>query len=203
MLKVGVCDDERILAERLIVSLREIFEKKGVDAGISLFLSAEKLLHASPDLGLVILGMKEGYIIDSCRFIAKPVNNEELWKAVDEVLKKKPGAELIRLFLDNHSYEIPQNKIDYAEAYNGYTIFHVGGRLFRREENLNHFDSVLDSRIFVRTSRKHIVNLGNVSSADSSEELCFPEEHIPVARRQRDAVRRKCIEYDLSYGRKR
>ena len=233
MLRVGVCDDERIPAERLAVSLREIFEQKGVDAGISLFLSGKALLDAATKMDLVFLDidmpemdgittgkelrhrnsqcsivmvsametrMKEGYFVGACRFVSKPVSTSELTEAVDAVLKRSPGADLIRLFLDNHSYDVPQNRIDYAEAYNGYTIFHVGGRLFRREENLSYFDSVLDPRLFVRASRKYIVNLGNVSRANSAAELCFREEHIQVARRQRGFVHRKYIEYDLSYG---
>lgn len=233
MFHIAVCDDEQISAERLAFSLREIFAAKGVDAGVSLFLSGDELLSAAPDPDLVFLdidmpGMdgitagkilhgrnhrceivmvsamehrvKEGYLVGARRFVSKPVDPAELNEAVDAVLKKAPGEDLIRLFLDNRPYEIPQSKIDYAEAYNGYTVFHVGDMLFRREENLKHFDAVLDQRMFVRISRKHIINLGRVSAGNTMDEFRIREDCMKVARRQKDAVRQKMIEYDLLYG---
>lgn len=233
MLHVGVCDDEQILARRLGASLRKMFAERGVDAGISIFLSGKRLLEKAelldlvfldidmpfldgvetgkrlrlrnPDCAIVMVSamehrMKEGYVVGARRFVTKPVEMEELREAVDAVLEISPGTEQIRLFLNNHPYEVRQNQIDYLEAYNGYTLFHVNGKLFRREENLKHFLNDLDSRLFAQISRKYIVNLAHARPGGSGDTLCVAEVSIPVPRRQREGVLRKYMEYDLRFG---
>lgn len=233
MYRVGVCDDERILAEHLCTLLSQIFEARGVTAEIRLFLSGEELLHAAPELDIAFLDidmpqldgietgkrlrkqnpscrivmvsamesrMKEGYVIRAQRFVTKPVDPAELSEAVDALLAEDLGTQTIRLFFENQAYEIRQNRIDYVEAYNGYTLFHVNGRAFRREENLKFFADCLDPRLFARISRKHIVNLKRVSAPDLRGSLHIEGETLPVSRRLREELKRRYTEYDLNYG---
>lgn len=233
MYRVGVCDDERILARRLEQSLSELFAERGAAAEIALFLSGEELLKAAESLDLVFLDidmpgmdgietgkrlnrrnpeckivmvsamedrMKDGYRVGAKRFVTKPVDLAELREAVDALLAENPGSREIRLFLNNQAFTMRQNQIGYLEAYNGYTVFHVGKNLFRREENLKHFSEELDPRIFVQISRKHIVNLEKVNVSARADSLRLAEETLPISRRLREEFRRRYTEYDLAYG---
>lgn len=233
MYRIGVCDDEQILARRLKSQLERIFSEKSADAGVSIFLSGEALLEKADELDIVFLDidmpgmdgiesgmrlrrrnpscrvimvsgmehrMKEGYRVGANRFVTKPIDPKELEEAVDFLLMQEPGRKEIRLFLNNQAFRLRQSQIEFLEAYNGYTVIHVGKQLFRQEENLKHFLDELDPRVFAQISRKHIVNLSKVSHTNLKDSLDISGQSLTISRRQREDFKKKYISYDVNYG---
>ena len=176
----------------------EMPEMDGIETGM-------RLHRLNPECRIVMVSgmehrMKEGFFVGAKRFVTKPISRKELSEAVNAVLMQAPGMQEIRLFLNNQSYSLRQNQISYLEAYNGYTVFHVKDRIFRREENLKHFSDELDPRLFVQISRKHIVNLGKVRDTNLKDSLRLGGESLSISRRLREDFKRKFTEYDLNYG---
>ena len=167
--------------------------------------TGRRLRLINPDCKIVIVsGMehrfKETFKINARRFVSKPIDRAELAEAVDEVLKKIPGKELICLYYDQHPYQVEQRLISYAEAFNGYTQIYVGSRIYRRNESLKQLQEILDPILFAPVSQSYVVNLQKAILRKDRKSVELEKQTFPVSRRLRESFWRKLTDFDLNYG---
>lgn len=145
---------------------------------------------------------KEAFHIGAFRFVTKPFSYKEVEEAVLSTLELTEKDDSIELFYQRILCRVKQKDILYVQAYNGYSEFQVGNRLFRKEESLNNIEEQLDSRFFVRIHRQYIVNMRWICKYNNGE-VTIAKEVIPVSKRKRKEFEQQYIYYDLKYNRGR
>lgn len=146
----------------------------------------------------IVERFKECFSIEAVRFVTKPFDKKEIKEAVEAVKRKMIGEPLIELNLHRQVYRIPQKKIEYIRAFNGYTEYRINGKWFRKDSTLEEVENQLDQRLFTRISRQFIVNLGYIQTYRKNT-VYMPDLQLPVSRRNKKAFEKKYIEYDLQY----
>lgn len=143
---------------------------------------------------------KEAFHIRAFRFATKPFVLEEIEEAIDAVLSLKRDDDSIELYYQRVLYKIKWKDIQYIQAYNGYSEFLVGNRIFRKEISLNSIEEQLDMQFFSRIHRQYIVNMRWIISYDNGE-VRVGNQVIPVSKRKRKEFEQEYIEFDLKYRR--
>lgn len=143
---------------------------------------------------------KEAFHIRAFRFVTKPFAYSEVEEALMATLELKKDDDSIELFYQRVLCRVKLKDILYVQAYNGYSEFLVGNRIFRKEESLNNIEEQLDSRFFVRIHRQYIVNMRWISHYENGE-VTIAKEVIPVSKRKRKEFEQQYIYYDLKYKR--
>lgn len=141
---------------------------------------------------------KDAFRIHAERFITKPFDKAEVEEALQAVAMRNLGEETIKLYYMRNLYEICQCDIFYIIAYNGYTEFVVGDKVFRKEASLNEVEGILDERIFFRINRKYVINMQWIQSY-SEGTIQIGGKEFEVSRRKRKDFEQKYIEFDLRY----
>ena len=145
---------------------------------------------------------KEGYHVGAVRFITKPFEAKEIKEALEYALGTFSGMEIIHLFQDRNRYRIPQKKIKYLVAFDGYTEVAVDEmeKRMRTEESLDNLEKILDSRLFCRISRSQIINWEYVNSCDKGK-IFMDKEVFEISRRRKKEVEKLYCQYDLYHRR--
>lgn len=143
---------------------------------------------------------KEAFHIRAFRFVTKPFVSEEIEEAMDAVLSLKRDDDSIELYCQRVLYKVKWKDIQYIQAYNGYSEFLVGNRIFRKEISLNSIEEQLDMQFFSRIHRQYIVNMRWIISYDNGK-VRVGNQVIPVSKRKRKDFEQEYIEFDLKYRR--
>lgn len=143
---------------------------------------------------------KEAFQIKAMRFVTKPFDRKELEETLAAALEASNEKRCIELYYQRNKYVVPQEEIQYIQAYSGYSEFLIRKKMFRKKKSLNDLEKMLDNRIFVRVNRQYIVNLRWVKSFKENC-VCIADKKFIVSRRKLKEFERKYIEYDLKYKR--
>jgi len=230
-MKIGICDDQKIVADKLLKDVEEIVAQKGIDAECRVFYSASKLIEEIEAYSIVFLdiempeidGIEAGKIIkkinpkckivmatariervaesfhfQAFRFVRKPFVIEELEEALVNATREVLGETEIELFLDWNSHMIKQKDICFIIAFNGYSEYHVGKQVFRKDTSLKNAEKELDPRLFCRINRECIVNLGKIEETGDAE-LIVCGVKISISKRRKTEFLKSYIEYDINY----
>lgn len=141
---------------------------------------------------------KEAFRIQAFRFVTKPFVRSEVEEALKAVILLKQDNQSIELFFQRIQYNIPYKQIQFISAFNGYSEFQVGDRVFRKDSSLNELEQILDPKCFVRISRYYIVNLRWVQSYQAGE-LLINHQKLRVSKRKRKEFEEIYINYDMNY----
>lgn len=174
-------------------------EMPGMD-GIEL---GKKIKQINPECRIIMATgrvdrFKDAFRIHAERFITKPFDRTEVEEALCAVVEQNLGEKTIELYFMRNLYKICQHDIWYIIAYNGYTEFVVGDKVFRKEASLNEVEGILDERIFFRISRKYMINMQWIQSY-SEGTIRIEGKGFEVSRRKRKDFEQKYIEFDLRY----
>lgn len=142
---------------------------------------------------------KDAFRFQAFRFVTKPIDPREIGEAITAAVRVPIGSERISLFLNRIQYEVPQRDISYVRAFNGYTEFVVGGKVFRREESLSAIAEELNDKLFFRVNRQYIVNMGAITDIDSTS-IRIGGEEFSLATRARKQFEKEYMEFDVKYG---
>ena len=233
MLRIAICDDEKVIIEQLHKIITEILQKNKCDSQITIFLNGEGILEKAEELDVIFMDIempdkdglqlgqelkernpkckiimatgiierfKEAFYIKAYRFITKPFDKEEIEEALLSAIAEGNNRNCIEAYYQRNQYSIPQDEIQYLEAYSGYTEFQVNEKRFRKEVSLMELEHPLSDILFVRIDRKYIVNLRYVQSY-KNDKFLIGEKTFSISRRNRKEFERKYIEFDLKYRR--
>lgn len=167
------------------VEVGHILRKKGADCDIIIATS-------------MIERYKEAFHIKACRFITKPFCVGEVKEALQYVIDSRIGEHIISVFDKRIVRKIPEKKISYLRAYDGYVELKTTQKVFRRESTLDELYKELDKRLFFRIHRSYIVNFSYITNYKDGI-VTIENEQLNVSRRCRKEFEKKWIDFDLFY----
>lgn len=142
---------------------------------------------------------KDAFRFRAFRFVTKPIDAEEMSEAISAAVQVPIGSETIELFLNRLRYDIPQRDISYVRAYNGYTEFVVGDKVYRREESLSTIVEELNDKLFFKINRQTVVNMSAITDI-SATCVRIGAEEFSLATRVRKQFEKEYMEFDVNYG---
>ena len=141
---------------------------------------------------------KETFQIGAFPFITKPVMEDELFQAIDDVRERMIGRKEIVLYSNRAQVSVQQRDIFYIMADRTRTIVFTKNASYQSEQSLEQWEQELEEKMFFRTHRSFIVNLGKIESLDK-EIILLSGEKIPVSKRKRREVEAAYGAYDTRY----
>lgn len=143
---------------------------------------------------------KDAFKISAFRFVTKPFVVEEIKEALTSAVEFEEKDESIELYYQRIPCDILLKDIQYIRAYNGYSEYLVGNRIFRSEQSLSSVEKMLDPRYFVRVHRQFIVNMRWIKDYECGK-IEIGDEVIPVSKRKCKEFEQEYIKFDLMYNR--
>lgn len=103
--------------------------------------------------------------VNAFRFLVKPLEKEELYEALDSVIKNQTKAAyiVVKDTANKKNITIPESEIIYAQADNNYTIIVTVKRTFIYAGKISLLESELNSEFFFRSNRSYIVNFNYIT----------------------------------------
>ena len=141
---------------------------------------------------------KEAFQIRALRFVTKPFVRDEVKEALEAAVEGIFFTKSIEVYAGRNKYELPEEKIAYIRAYNGYSELYAVGKTFRRESSLSELETVLNEKMFVRINREVIVNLSMIREYGGAQ-IKIEDRELYVSRRRRKEFEKKYMEYDLKH----
>ena len=189
--------DELLYADSEFDCILLDIDMPGMD-GIEL---ARKLKERGCDSKIVMLTgrvdrFKEAFIINAFRFVSKPVDDKELYNALDDVRKQLAGNNTIKVFRDGISYEIAEKDVSFFEADGSATLIFTNDSEYRSEKSLSEWMSILDNNLFFQCHKSFIVNLGKIERIDKVVAIMNNGDKVSVSRRRHKALLYTYMEYD-------
>ena len=141
---------------------------------------------------------KETFQIGAFRFVTKPIMEDELFRAIDDVRERMIGRKEMILYSNRAQVSVQQRDIFYVMAEGTRTIVFTKHTSYRSEQSLEQWEQELEEKMFFRTHRSFIVNLGKIESLDK-EIILLSGEKIPVSKRKRREVEAAYRAFDTRY----
>lgn len=166
----------------------------------------------NPKFSVIFVTSYDNYAIRAFRFAAmdyllKPVGPEVLADAINKFKQHKfPQQQSLGILVDNYRLGLKRmaiptqegvilfdvDTITHLEGDGGYTnIFSKTGERKIVSRSLKEFESLLDTAVFFRSHKSHIVNLNHVSryvQSDGGYLVLNNGISVPVARRKKDEL---------------
>lgn len=142
---------------------------------------------------------KEAFKIGAFRFVTKPIEQREVFDAIDDVRDRMIGNKELTLFRDGKNYIIQQKDILYVMMDKTSAYIFTEKHDFRSGDPLSWWEQELDERIFVRCHKSYIVNLSKIVDIEKRMIRLVGGEMIPVARRRKEELELRFMKYDTKY----
>jgi DNA-binding LytR/AlgR family response regulator len=168
-------------------------------------ISAAKILNKKGSSYKIILltsyvdRYKDGYKVGVFRFVSKPINKKEFFESIDDVINSRIGLEPVKIYKNNHIYDIPEKDILYISHEESRTTIYSKDDVYRSDNTLVTWNSILDDRLFVQTHRSYIVNLSYVIGVNGYMACLCTGEKVPISKRRRNIFWERFKEYDTKY----
>lgn len=172
-------------------------EMDGIEVG-------HKLRKRNVDYKIIMLTgredrFREAFEIEAYRFVTKPIDEEKLFTAIDDVRDNNQLKRKVVVFRDGVRYSIPQKDILYVEANRSYTLVFTTNAEFRSENTLAVWSDLLASNIFFQCHKSFIVNMSKIDTIQDNYILMINEDHVAVSRRLRKAFMNAYMIYDTKW----
>ena len=142
---------------------------------------------------------KEAFPVGAVAFVTKLVEETELFAAIEEVERRMIGEDVENVSDGGKWHCVRQKDILYVMADGSQTRVFLENTSFRSENSLDWWEQELDERMFFRTHRSFVVNLGKIQSMEGTHPIMITGEKISVAKRRRTVFERAYMEYDIRY----
>lgn len=142
---------------------------------------------------------RDAFKIGAFRFVPKPIETRELYRAIDAVCEHLVGLEKVTVFRDNVAYQIVQRDIEYIEANRASTIVYTAQCEYRSENSLTMWSELLDARVFFRCHKSYIVNMGKIEDIKQNTIFMVTGEKVNVSRRIKTALLNAYMVYDTNH----
>ncbi|SHH07845.1 two component transcriptional regulator, LytTR family [Butyrivibrio fibrisolvens DSM 3071] len=142
---------------------------------------------------------REAFEIEAYRFVTKPIDDEKLFKAIDDVRNTIKLKQKVLVFRDGVQYSIPQKEILYVEANRSSTLVFTMNVEFRSEQSLSFWATILDQRTFFRCHKSFIVNMGKIDKIQDSYITMINGDRVAISRRLRKSFVNTYMIYDTKW----
>lgn len=175
----------------------EMPKMDGIEAGL-------KLRNWNMEYKIIMLTAREdrfrdAFKIGAFRFVSKPVDKIELYKAIDDVREHMVACQNVIVYRNGVSYNIPQKDILYIEADRSSTLIFTSNLEFRSEYSLVMWKEILDERVFFQSHKSFIVNLSKVEDIQANVIRLVNGDKVSVSRRLRTSLLKAYMIYDTRW----
>ncbi len=109
----------------------------------------------------------EGYRYQVCRYLVKPLKEEQVRQVLELALREKRSMESVHLQVDGEQCAIPISRILFAEQSNHMLYVHTtGGQIYKSRGKLDELQIHLPEKQFFRCHKSYLVNLNQVCGID-------------------------------------
>ncbi len=141
---------------------------------------------------------KDAFKIGAFRFVTKPIEQQEVFSAINDVRGHMIGDKTFTLYRDGIAYTVTEREITYIMIEKTSSYVFTDKYDFRSDETLNWWENALDARMFFRCHKGYIVNLGKIKEIEK-DVVMQTGERISVARRRKNELEQVYMEYDTKY----
>jgi DNA-binding LytR/AlgR family response regulator len=224
-IKIGLCDDEKVIHDLISDILGAAYTIVHYYSGVELLENEEPMdcllldidmpgmdgIETARNLNrrgvtyrIIMLTskterFKEAFEINAFRFVTKPIEEEELLRAIDDVQRRMLGTEKVKLYRDGKAYLVAQKEIVYVIANKYSTIIYTEKYEFRSENSLLQWVKDLEPRLFYQCHKSYIVNLAQVEEVQPTYLKMVTGEKVAVSRRKWKELQMKYMDYDVEY----
>lgn len=126
----------------------------------------------------------EGYEIGAVRYLIKPVEENELVKALDACMEKLGSSreDYLTIKYQGENLRLPRSEIIFVKVDGHYLQMRTTDKVYEWKASLKEMMSKLDPERFVMTNRSAVVNLEFVNKITREECILENGETIPVSR---------------------
>ncbi|MCT4687273.1 LytR/AlgR family response regulator transcription factor [Vallitalea sp.] len=135
----------------------------------------------------------KGYEVQAFRYLLKPLNNEELRKALMLDYKHNYENKYLSLIHGAEVRKIPLDDVFYVEISGRKIAIHLLDDVIYYSEKLSDFQQYLPCDDFIRCHRSFIINISKVSIVKRYEAIMNNEKSVPVSKANFDNVRKKLL----------
>lgn len=134
---------------------------------------------------------KEAFCINAFRFVTKPIEKQEVQKALKEAIHALGVGERIEVYKERIKYNIYERDIFYIEAINSSVEFILKEGVFRKESSLENMEKALNKERFYRISRQCIVNITKIDK--------YEKGIITINHKEKRVSQRRKKMFDMKY----
>ncbi|QHI73018.1 LytR/AlgR family response regulator transcription factor [Aminipila terrae] len=137
----------------------------------------------------------EGYEVNAFRFLSKPVDEDKLKKALNDIESFLENDEKIMVCDSGTEYVLYVRDIMYIQAENVYiNLFTAKGSYLIRKK-INEMETLLNKLIFFRSHRSYIVNMEFIESFDGKKIIMKDKKEIPISKKQQNEFKYRMMDY--------
>ena len=108
----------------------------------------------------------DAFEVQAFRFIQKPIDENKLFKALDDYLKSVDYDNLLLINTHDGSYKIKMSEIIYLEGDGKYTTIRTKNKSFRLRLNLKQLELKLPTSKFIRCSKSFVAGFEHIRNHD-------------------------------------
>ncbi|MDO4620890.1 MAG: LytTR family DNA-binding domain-containing protein [Lachnospiraceae bacterium] len=159
---------------------------------------AEELRKMNVESEIIFLSGYKEYVFDSFRvrtfrYLLKPLKEQELWEAMDALLRNYNEEDRLEYdFMDEH-YSIRYKDIVYIEGMRGKIWIHCGKDVYRWRGALSNLHDVMKDKGFFLIHRSYLINMSKIVRYNSNEIIMEGEEAVPLSKYKRDEFKKEYI----------
>lgn len=222
---IAVCDDEKIICDRIISLVTEIRP----DVKIDIYLSGEKLLESKKKYDIILLDiempgingmavadelrkmgdrvyiifltshsefMPEAFKVKAFRFLKKPVDKTELAEAISQSEKEILNNEKIIIEEKGHTRLIGLRDLVCIEAFGDGAFLYTTDEVIESSRSLKYWLTRLGSEHFFQVHKSYAVSMAHVINIENGcVYLHNMKDSVPVSRRNIARFRKEFYEY--------
>lgn len=167
--------------------------------------TAKKLRGSNKDVIIIFLTSHiefatDGYEVNAFRFLVKPVDENKLKIALQDIEKEISNNKKILIKDKDNEILLKYKDIVYIEAQNINVSICTMNDKFVIRKTIKEFESELRSNMFFKCHRSYIINLGFVKSYDSKVITMENNEMISLSRNKVTEFKKNMMNYIRDYG---
>lgn len=232
-MKVAVCDDERIWADKLDGLLKEYGNARHLDIFITYYNNGVSLIESGSSFDIVFMDFQmdglngietarkinalkpDGIIIfvsaytnvamdtfevKAYRFLAKPINKEKLFKAIDDYRTEMESDDFLIFKTHDGTIRIKNSEIVYVEALGSHSKIHTLKSDYEILINLKSIQCKLQPDKFFRCHKAYITSFLHIQAHDNTMIKYDDGSTIYISRKYLPRFRKAFEEYILKYN---
>lgn len=232
-MRVAVCDDEKVWADKLDGLLKEYGNARHLDVFISYYNNGVSLIESGNSFDIVFMDFQmeglngietarkinalkpDGIIIfvsaytnvamdtfevKAYRFLAKPINKEKLFKAIDDYRAEMESDDFLIFKTHDGTIRIKISEIVYVKALGSHSKIHTLKSDHEIFINLKSIQSRLPPDKFFRCHKAYITSFLHIQAHDNTTIRYDDDSTAFISRNYLAKFRRSFEEYILKYS---
>ena len=142
---------------------------------------------------------KDAFKIGAFRFVSKPIEWEDLFCAIEDVMENKRDYQQVCVHRDGLQYQLAQKDIMYVQANGSSTLIFTENSEYRSERTLSEWAELLNQHLFIQCHKSFVVNMGMIEDIQKNIIHMHNGDKVALSRRLRSAFMNAYMTYDTRW----